>query len=128
MKTPEYFYRKAAEELGMDEGLVTKINKFFWDTIKKEIRSASSIAVYVKHLGTFYTDLDNVNQAIRSLIKDIKRLHKGNVSKKDIVAIDFSKDRLGKLWKLRQKLIKQKQKTTSERISRISKTTPQGNS
>ena len=128
MKTPEYFYRKAAEELGMDEGLVEEINKFFWKTIKKEIRSASSIAIYVKHLGTFYTTLDNVNQAIISLIKTIKGHRIGNISKKDVIAIEFSKDRLKGLLKLRQKLIKQKQKTIDERIARISKTASQGNS
>lgn len=127
MKTPEYFYKQAAEELNMDLELVTKVNKFFWkEGVKEEIRKAESVAVYVGEIGTLYVNWGRLRKTIIRQIKRLKKWKKNPEKYQKYLEPAIKEFRT--LWVLKNKMGKKRNKISNERAARIHKTYSTGNS
>lgn len=122
MRIPDYFYKKTAEQLKVDLDLVKKINKYFWNELKVNIRKGEHDAMYVRGLGTFFIGRTALRKAIVTTIKDIRRCLR-NVNPKSEERLIREKERLQRLLRLRNTCakanykIKQSKRKMNEQIS-----------
>lgn len=73
IETINQINKEVAQELKIDESIVKKVNKFFWESgIKDAIRSAEYTGIRIRGLGTFYTSRHKLRKAIYDIINQIR--------------------------------------------------------
>ena len=127
MRNPEYFYEKTAKQLGEDEDLVTKANKFFWKYgIKEAIRAGETPILYVKGLGTFYSSPKRLREEILKKIAILRFviLNKKQIPQEKVNEIvENMRKQLSDLLKLKSKsatqlnTVKQRKKLMNEQVA-----------
>ena len=74
---------------------VTKINDFYWNTVKNSLRSLDYEYIHIKELGTFEVSknkLANIIIYLRDYIKNIRHSKKFNDATKEAILLEY-KDR-----------------------------------
>lgn len=73
IETINQINKEVAQELKIDENIVKKVNKYFWEQgVKDSIRTAQYTGIRIRGLGTFYTSRYKLRRAIEDLLVEIR--------------------------------------------------------
>ncbi|GEM_PF-2928650 len=107
MKTPDNYYKQAAEELNLPVNLVKKVNAFYWkEGIKKQLANVVYDAIYIKNFGTICVSPKKLYFEIKDEIAKIRNIYyspKFTEKKKNLI-LDYKYENLRKLLKKRNDL------------------------
>lgn len=64
--------KEIARELDIDEEIIKKVNRFYWNSIRDAIRTADHTGIRVRGLGTFYTSRRKLWMKIDKILNEIR--------------------------------------------------------
>lgn len=108
MKTPDVYYREAAEKLNLPLGLVKAANKFYWkEGIKANLSNVVYNSIFIKNLATIVISRYKLNRYILEIIAKIRRVERSikYTEKMREVILAGYKNNLRKLLKKRNQII-----------------------
>lgn len=117
MITPDQFYKKTSEILGIDLTLSEKVNKFFWKNgVAENVNKCEHEGIYIKNIGTLYgSDIKTKREVIR-VIRKLKGLRvKEKRTKREELGLILLTRKIGQLLKMRNKLALQKLNKTAQK-------------
>lgn len=104
MRNIDYINKKIAEETKLPLNTVSKINNYYWSSIKKEMRKLDNLALYIKEIGTFEVSNFKLKKHIKYLrdyIKGLRNSNKYTDSRKEKIIIDY-KDSFARCIKIQK--------------------------
>lgn len=86
--------QEVARELSIDEDIVNKVNKFFWEKgVKDAVRTAEYTSIRIRGLGTLVTSRFKLNKFIFKLIREIRFLRSTDKEYKNTTKEDLLKEK-----------------------------------
>lgn len=79
MKNIAFINKKVALELNLKEELVSKVNDYYWNTVKKTVRNLEDEFIHIKKIGNFEVSnfkLDSYIKFLRQYIMNIRNSYK----------------------------------------------------
>lgn len=92
MKNISNINKKVATELGISEDIISKVNDFYWNTVKQELRNLDNEFIHIKKIGDFEVSQTKLNHQIvkiRQFIYNIRRSKKFTETKKEEIIKDY---------------------------------------
>lgn len=135
MKNIDYINKKKSSELGFSVDIVSKVNSYYWDTVKSKMRSLENERIYVKELGSFDVSpfkLSKYIERLRTIIKNLRKSTKFKPENKEIILRRY-KDTFKKCMEMQRKAaitldFKKNYRNEYKQSKRISEASTEGDS
>lgn len=104
MKNIDYINKKVANTLDIDEGVVKKINTFYWQSFMKAMHSYETPSVFIKGLGNFYIPLKGIRHRLYKTLAKLKWQKANFEDHKNDDRYIKTLNMFHKLWKIKKEL------------------------